>query len=248
MDRHGEEPKEIRKPKLLLVEGNDDRQFFTALLRRDQLDDIAVEDFGGTRRLGGMLRALRLRSGHERLQSLGIVRDADADAERAFQSVRTALTNAGLPAPTAPLEPPAGTPRVTVMILPPGRPCGMLEDVCLMSVADDPAMACVDEFFACLTRCLEKLPRETSKAMVRAFLVSHELLQDSHFEAIKQYSEQWLPEPEVPNSPSVEKLHAFLATRYKPDLDLGIAAQQTEPYWNFDHPVFKPIKGFLRNL
>jgi hypothetical protein len=245
----GSEAWTIEKPELVLVEGQDEVHLFSALLRRPDVgprEGTHIRSYGGIGKLPATLRTLPKTPGYENLRSLGIVRDADADCERAFQSVRTALANASLPTPDSPLQIAAGTPSVTVMILPPGRPCGMLEDVCLVSVADHAAMACVDEFFTCLTKNLDKLPREASKARVRAFLASCEQLEDSHFEVIRQNLGQWVLEK--PSSSSVARAHAFLATRYKPDLDLGIAAQQTEPYWNFDHPVFEPIKEFLRNL
>ena len=42
------------------------------------------------------------------------------------------------------------------------------------------------------------------------------------------------------------KSNCSLASRYKPDLDLGIAAK--EGYWQMDHPAFAQVKQFLRTL
>jgi hypothetical protein len=42
------------------------------------------------------------------------------------------------------------------------------------------------------------------------------------------------------------RLHAFLASRAIPDLRLGEAAQKG--YWNWQHPIFEPIKMFLQQL
>lgn len=41
-------------------------------------------------------------------------------------------------------------------------------------------------------------------------------------------------------------LHTFLASREKPGLRLGEAAEKG--YWPWDHPVFEPVKDFLRAL
>jgi hypothetical protein len=120
----------------------------------------------------------------------------------------------------------------------------MLEDLCLESVSEDPAMLCVDEYFRCLEERLEMLPRNPSKARVRGFLASMEWLEEAHFEYLQRRLGEYLPE--LPDAPSVAKTHTFLASRYKPDLDMGIAAQAG--YWRFDHPAFEQAKRFLSTL
>jgi hypothetical protein len=132
------------------------------------------------------------------------------------------------------------------MILPGDGREGMLEDLCLESVADDPAIPCLEEHFRCLEEQLEAgaFPGNPSKARVRAFLASMEWLEEAHFEYLQEHLEEHLSE--LPDAPSVAKIHAFLASRYKPDLDLGIAAK--EGYWQLDHPAFAQVKQFLSTL
>ena len=122
----------------------------------------------------------------------------------------------------------------------------MLEDLCLESVADDPAMPCLEEYFRCLEEQLEAgaFPSNPSKARVRAFLTSMEWLEEAHFEYLQKHLGEYLSE--LPDAPSVAKVHAFLASRYKPDLDMGIAAK--EGYWRLDHPAFALAKRFLSML
>jgi hypothetical protein len=49
---------------------------------------------------------------------------------------------------------------------------GMLEDLCLRAIAQDPAMLCVEQYFECLQQAGLSLPDNMSKAKVQAFLAS----------------------------------------------------------------------------
>lgn len=241
----------ISKPKLILVEGKDEELFFSAMIKRIGLaPEMGVRPIHGKNELSVALKALKRDPGHPVLTSVGIIRDADNDADSAFDSVCTALRNAEWPAvPNAPLVSAGNSPQVTVMILPIGKSTGMLEDVCLASVADDPATRCVDQYFQCLNQCLNELPSNLSKARVRTFLVSREVLEESHFEFLQNKLEEWLPT--MPEVPSAEKLHIFLASKYKPTLNLGTSAaaqREGEGYWPLDHSAFDAIKEFLRGL
>jgi hypothetical protein len=236
--------KAITQPKVLLVEGKDERYLFTRLITDLALTNIEVRDIGGKTKFRDRLEALMKISGHENITSVGILRDADTNPDGAFQSVCDALQKAGLPRPIAPLQPVGDAPQVTIMILPGGESPGMLEDVCLESVVDDPAMPCVDEFFQCLGEQIKALPRNLAKARVRAFLASREWLEASHFEHLQKQMDEHLAD--LPQAPSTAKIHTFLASKYKPNLDLGVAAQAG--YWPFDHPAFAQVKQFLKML
>lgn len=234
----------ITKPKVLLVEGRDEEFLFLALIKKLGLDDIDIRAFGGVAQFRSRVKTLPRISGYGTVRSIGVVRDADDDTESAFQSVCDSLLDAGLPQPDEPLQATGSDPRVSVMIVPTRARTGMLEDVCLASVADDPAMLCVEEFFECLGRAQRRIPTHLSKARVRTFLASREVLEEAHFEFIKRHLDEW--RQGIPNAPSVEKVHAFLASRYKPTLDLGQAAHAG--YWDFDHPAFAEIREFLTSL
>lgn len=242
--------KPISKPKVILVEGKDEELFFSSMIMRLELtSEIEVRPIDGKDNLSAALKALKNDPGHSSLTSIGIVHDADNDANSAFDSVCSALRNAGLPVPNVALESTGDSPKVTVMILPVGNSTGTLEDVFLTSVADDPAMQCVNQYFQCLTQCLTELPSSLSKARVRAFLVSRGVLEESHFEFLQDKLEDWLPR--MPVAPSAQKVQAFLASKYKPTLNLGVSSavqRKGEAYWPFDHIAFDTIKGFLAGL
>lgn len=235
----------IAKPKVVLVEGKDEVEFFSKLAAHlDLSQHIQFIEMKGRAQLRNRIRFVLIAPGADIIISVGVVRDADNDPKAAFQSVCDALANAGLARPTAPLDPAGSSPQVMAIVLPDENTPGMLEDVCLRSVEDDAAMTCLEEYFGCVKARLDHLPQNPSKARVRAFLVSREVLEEGYFELLQDCAKR-IP-PKLPQCPSTAKVHAFLASRYKPDLDLGIAAK--EGYWPLDHPAFDDVKAFLKKL
>lgn len=197
----------ITYSKVLLVEGRDAFEFSKALLRHlGLLSEIEIRNFGGLADLADYLEALKVTPGFLGAVSLGILRDAEANLDSAFQSVCSALKRSGYSVPGQPMAIAEGSPRVSVFILPDCANPGMLEDLCLQAVANDPTLACVEQYLRCLQEQGVGLPNNVPKA----------------------------------------RLHAFLASRPVPDLQLGEAAHRG--YWLWDSPVFDYLKGFLRAL
>ena len=140
-------PERVEHEILLLVEGKDACNFFDTLREHLDLADVVVRDFGGVGQLRLYLAGLVSAPGFRNVRRLGIVRDAEISddpartAERAFQSVQSALDNAGLPVPARPaqfIEPGANRPAVAVLILPGGDREGMLETLLCRTFADTP--------------------------------------------------------------------------------------------------------------
>jgi hypothetical protein len=140
----------LEKPKLLIVEGKDEKRLLPLLMEHHSIDGIQVEDIGGKTLLQRNLRQVRLQMGQAMLSSIGILRDADDDPARAFQSVCSALSANGFTPPLAPGVFTDNAPRIGVFILPDARTEGALETLCLGSVGDDPALACMSGFFECI--------------------------------------------------------------------------------------------------
>jgi hypothetical protein len=165
---------EPQKPILLLVEGEDDKAFFEALIEDMALEDVQVEQLNGKDRWRDKVKNIKeLEEFGKYVKSLGLVRDADTNAVAAFQSVDDALNFAGLSRPTKPLDSVGSDPMVTVLILPDENEEGELEDLCLKSVESNPAMNCVNAYFECLEQTgLVALPSKLSKPKVQAFLAS----------------------------------------------------------------------------
>ncbi|MEW6578509.1 MAG: DUF3226 domain-containing protein [Chloroflexota bacterium] len=199
-------PAPVTKPKLLVVEGIETCVFFDALLKQMGLaDTVQTRDFGGVNELSSFLRTLPGTSGFSQVTSLGIVRDAEDNAQSAFQSVCGSLKKAGFSVPQQLMVAVSGSPNVAVFLLPDCSSPGMLETLCLRSAETDPVMSCVAEYFECV-EANGSLPSNMDKA----------------------------------------RLHAFLASRNKPGLRLGEAAEKG--YWPWSSPVFDPLKQFLRAL
>ena len=160
-------PKEIKKPRQLVVEGRSAEIFFKAFLGHEGIDDVQIQDFGGVTQFRDFLEGLLFTTGFpEQVVSLAVVRDAEGrPAVDARRSVEGALAAAGLAAD--------GGPRTAVFILPDDQSDGMLETLCLRTVSGDPALECVDEYLDCLAgRGLS--PRNEHKSRLQAFLASRE--------------------------------------------------------------------------
>jgi len=165
----------VTAPKLLLVEGQDDHRFFSRLrasadITEDQLD---IVPYDGKSNVSRFIRDLphMVPGFSENVRSLGIVRDADDDPENAFKGVRDALSRAGLPTPARPGEFVGDPLKVGVLILPNPELPGMLEDLCLAAVEDDPAMGCINEYLDCLGSTDVPI-KNPAKARFYAFLAS----------------------------------------------------------------------------
>jgi hypothetical protein len=165
-------PIQITSPCVLVVEGEEDKRFFEALLRYLQLE-AQVIPVGGKTQLRYGLKALVQSPRFYTVARLGVSRDADSAPRAAFQSVCDALRTLGLPFPADPLHVVEGCPQVGVLILPGPDTPGTLEDLCLEAVAQDPAMDCVERYFQCLRQqAIPVADSKISKAKVHAFLAS----------------------------------------------------------------------------
>ena len=166
-------PAEIKSAVQLLVEGNDQRNFFEAFTSHLEIANVQIQNFGGVSELRDFLEGFVGATGfRETVQSLGIVRDAETSAGGAFQSVQSALRNAELPVPDSPAERTDTSPAVTVLILPGDNRQGMLETLLCESFADNPVEECIDDFF----KCVESLPdvsiERSDKARAHAYLTT----------------------------------------------------------------------------
>lgn len=144
----------IHSPVQLLVEGNDDKNFFEALSTYMGIDNcIQVQNFGGSNRLRKFLAGFVLEPKFRTVKRIGITRDADDNAQGAFTSVCDSLRNAGLPVPNRYEEFMDISLSVGVMILPGDNQNGMLETLLCKTIEACPENNCIDDFI----RCVEEL-------------------------------------------------------------------------------------------
>ncbi|MCS7137246.1 MAG: DUF3226 domain-containing protein [Deltaproteobacteria bacterium] len=163
---------QVNKTRVLVVEGRDEEMFFGAFVEYLGLQNVQILPIGGKKKLRRNLKALVSSPNFFKVVSLGIIIDANLDPKGAFQSVRDALRSVNLPAPDHPIIPAGKKPRVAVLILPEENKPGMLEDLCLRAIEQDPAMVCVKQYFQCLKQQGLSPPDNISKAKVQVFLAS----------------------------------------------------------------------------
>ena len=79
-------PRQLASSIQLLVEGNDQRNFFGGLVEHMELPDFQIQNFGGVDELGNFLNLMVKMPGFHAVKMLGVVHDAETSAGGAFQS------------------------------------------------------------------------------------------------------------------------------------------------------------------
>ncbi len=162
--------------KLVIVEGQDEVHFLNALLEKMKVEGVEVRETGGVDNLRNIIPALKNMPGFSDVEVFGIIRDADENAESAFQSVKNILVRENLLNSDELLSMTSrfsdGRPKLGIFIMPNNSSKGMLESLCLESVKDNPLMKCVDSFIKCSSEVLDKsgMPRNLAKSRAQAFL------------------------------------------------------------------------------
>ncbi len=173
-----EPPKTIDTPKAIIAEGVDAHRFLIWACQAYGVLDICVYDFGGVTDLRSYLKLFRETPGFDQLDALVVARDAEKNGARAFDSVVNSLRATGFAAPDGPFRFARGAPRTAVMVFPgflqgarrqAKLAGGMLEDLCLATVADDPLMNCVGDYVDCICKTGEP-PGNEKKTRLHAFL------------------------------------------------------------------------------
>jgi hypothetical protein len=166
-------PNPITNKKILSVEGKDEKNFFDIFLRYLGISNFQIEDVGGKDRFSKRFPALLKRPGFfaadetPLVTHLAIIRDKDED--EAFKSISNIVTSAGLKPPNKPSTFSDGNPKVGIFIMPGETIEGtMLEDLCLKTVENSPAMKCVNDFTSCVST-LKPMPKNVPKAQVQIF-------------------------------------------------------------------------------
>ena len=208
-----DDPAPIKSKKLLAVEGKDEENFFDALLKHMNITDFDIRRVGGKDQFKNKLPALKNVSGFLNADGspfvthLAIIRDENDD--NAFASVTNILKKEGFTHLKKHGQFSKGNPKVGVFIMPGETVEGtMLEDLCLKTVENHPAMKCVDEFSSCVS-ALPTSPKNISKAKVHVFkaqvflATQPEVVDSVGLGAQKKY---WNF-----NSPALDELKQFLS-------------------------------------
>lgn len=163
---------QINKSKLLLVEGQDEVNFFKALLEKiGKCSEIQIIEVGGKNKFKTEFPAVINTSGFsENVESMAIIRDADDDYNAAFRSIHNLIEKYNFKAPSKSCLFEDGDVRVGIYIMPVDSKTGMLEDLCLKTKEGDPVMDCVEYFFGELRKKPVDQPSNMAKAKSQVFL------------------------------------------------------------------------------
>lgn len=166
----------IREPSLLLVEGEDDANFIQALFAVRGVTGVQVEYTRGKAGLRDDLIAWTLTDDFPTLDWLGIIQDGDDDPSARFVSICGNLRNRGLDVPEEPWRGTRGRPRILVGVVTEPDHGNDLEGLVLRAITDggDAVIPCLYQFFSCVSDSGHVLPRQISKAHIRAWLATRE--------------------------------------------------------------------------
>lgn len=158
--------------KFVFCEGKDDVAVVRGLAAHLKLE-IQVEEYLGKDKLPLFLESLKTRPefAQQKVAAFAVLRDANGNSAAAFTSVCSALQQNGFSVPNADGSFSDSGLRVGIFIVGVnGR--GMIEDVCLNSVGEQPEFSCVEDYFNCIAKKSAR-SKFSSKAKVRVWMASH---------------------------------------------------------------------------
>lgn len=153
-----------RTTRLVLVEGKDDKEFFTRLMTHlesnpetpQMVYTYEIMTYGGRDNLAGFLYQLAQQRAFHKLTDIGIVRDSDFNTD-ALESIRSSLATANrqlgsamYSIPSKVLDRSSVQPYITPLTIPLNSD-GTLERLLVSALQSDTVMKCVDEYISCVT-------------------------------------------------------------------------------------------------
>ncbi len=138
--------------KVVICEGKDDMAVIQGLVGHSQIGDLQLEQCGGRDNLGRYLTELPKRPDFARgeVETLAVVIDAESDGQAAWSKL-TAAVSQGFGVTLTDQELFIGErPKIAGFIVSRNSGRGMIEDLCLQAVSDQPGYACLELYFECL--------------------------------------------------------------------------------------------------
>jgi len=166
----------VASSRLVLVEGKDEVNLFSTMIKRWSIGGLQVLDVVGKTNFRPRLDATlaNARAQNVRLSAIGIVRDADDNPTGAFESIANTLQTFELPVPQPSGLFATGFPSIGVFILPDGHSPGSVEEVCWEAVSNTAAGHCCMSFLDCLRVSMALLSPNVGKTLVHAYLAAQE--------------------------------------------------------------------------
>lgn len=156
-------------PVVVLTEGQDESVLVAKLLGLVD-GDVLVNDMKGKDDWTGKLGVVVDPTFRQSVKRLGLIRDAEGDSGRTFQSCCSALAQNGLPQPPGPgvVSEISGM-KVGVFVLPDNASPGMIEDLMLAGGEALRVVAAQEHLAALVDKGLE-LPRISQKGLLQSYL------------------------------------------------------------------------------
>ena len=178
------ERKRIKKPYLLLCEGRDAEGFLinylnSSALHEDQRfsEEIQVLNFGGNDDLRNFLMNLKNMDKFDRVTSMGIIRDAERDYEKACKEVSGSLKLCGFMSSECSgiwTDNGAGL-KAGFILFPLNKSAGTLEDLCLRILSEKNSQSIlskIEEFLTAMESSYDRLYRRKHKNELHTYLSS----------------------------------------------------------------------------
>ena len=170
-------PLRIEKERLLLVEGKDELEFFTAFLRHLNINRIQIIEVEGKPNFRNKIKILSKFPDIKTVLKIGAVRDADQNANAAFDSLKDSFRLANWNPADKPNIFSDSNPSIGIFIMPgANQDNGMLEDLCLQSINDQPDLRCVDDYIKCIESLREERLNKLSKRKIFTYLAGQQEL------------------------------------------------------------------------
>jgi hypothetical protein len=143
--------KSFNKTKLLLVEGKDEMNLFSKLFREWNIEDVELGNYEGKDKLGIYLKLVKITANFEKLESIGIIRDADDSVQNTFTSVCNHLKNAGFGFPISLGESCRhNNIKISIFLMPNCKSTGETENLFIESIRDEEIYKeCIINFLEC---------------------------------------------------------------------------------------------------
>jgi hypothetical protein len=148
------EESRIVKPVAVVVEGRDYWYTLLSQIKSDpQLQEVQLWDFKRAPH-GNLRRWLSLFAKQEgygdKIRAIGVIRDAEDDAEDTFRGAAEALTNVGLAPPARPMEVTTTRPAIGILIMPHNSSSGCLEHAMIEARQPTVPLQCAEQYLHCI--------------------------------------------------------------------------------------------------
>lgn len=190
--------------KLVICEGKDDEAVIKGLCQSAGIAGLQIERCEGRGGLAKVVEYVTIRPEFARreVESVAIVIDAENNEEASWAMLKDAVFKGFGLSLERHEEFIGDAPKVAGFVVSDGTGKGMIENLCLASVQDQPEYACLEQYFACLAERTEKKEYHP-KSWFRAWMACYTGHDLPVREAVKEGFFDW-------NKPAFDGLREFL--------------------------------------